>query len=101
MEFIAVLKRVVPFLLTFVAGLAIASFFVPLAAPSFKWESKRYKRGYHHKCRDMQSEVQRLRDENLRLKLEVEQIRTIGPGPEFEVPTPPAPPAWKRPVVVQ
>lgn len=101
MDFIAVFKRVVPFFLTFAAGLAIASFFVPLTAPSFKWESKRYNRGYHHKCREMQSEVERLRNENLRLKLEVEQIRTAGPGPEFEVPTPPAPQTWKRPVAIQ
>lgn len=97
MEFVAVIKRIVPFLLTFAAGLAIASIFVPLTAPSFNWSAKRSHRS-HHKCDRMKSEYRNLRDENLRLKMEVEELKFKGPGPEFEVPTPPAPPAAPRPM---
>ncbi len=52
------LKRIVPFFLTFTVGLFIASFFVTIAAPSFKSERKiRKYRKY-----------QKLRMENRRLK---------------------------------
>lgn len=52
------LKRIIPFFLTFAVGLFIASFFVTIAAPSFKSERKiRKYRKY-----------QKLRMENHRLK---------------------------------
>lgn len=101
MDFIAVVKRVVPFLLTFVAGLAIASIFVTVAAPSLSLSSKRMNRG-HHRCKNLSSELENLRDENLRLRMQVEELRfrtgndLSAPGPEFEVPAPPAPPIAPR-----
>lgn len=102
MNFGAVLKRFGPFLLTFVAGLAIASFFVSVSAPSFNFSSsKRMNRG-HHKCKKMVGEYERLREENLRLRLENEELRfgssrmNAAPGPEVEVPMPPPPPKAPR-----
>ncbi len=59
-------KRVVPFFLTFAVGLFIASFFVSVAAPSFRFNNGlRRHREYH---RAMEFENQRLREENARLK---------------------------------
>lgn len=106
MDFLAVVKRVVPFLLTFIAGLAIASIFVTVTAPSFSVSSKRMNRG-HHRCKKMNAELENLRDENLRLRMQVEELRfrtssdLVAPGPEFEVPTPPAPPVAPKAVRVQ
>lgn len=91
----AVIKRVVPFFLTFAAGLAIASIFISVSAPSFNWASKRAYRG-HHKCERMRSEYRDLREENLRLKLENEQLREARTVTAFEAPLPPAPPAIRE-----
>lgn len=95
MMFVGVLKRVVPFLLTFAAGLFIASFFVSIASPSSFSFPRR-----HHKFREMN----RLREENRELKLANEQLRkqleesrnTSVTGYSFEEmpnePPPPPPP---------
>lgn len=66
-------KRFAPFFLTFAVGLFIASFFVTVAAPKFN----NFKRGKFNKHREyhrqQESELQRLRQENLRLKEELRQ----------------------------
>ena len=54
------IKRVVPFFLTFAAGLFVASFFVSVAAPNFSFRSDR---GYYRF-----GEIQRLRIENRELR---------------------------------
>jgi hypothetical protein len=66
------LKRFIPFFLTFAAGLLIASFFVPIL-PNLSFRSGRKK----HREQDWQREVevQRLLDENYNLKLQLEEIR--------------------------
>ncbi len=62
-------KRFVPFFLTFAVGLFIASFFVSVAAPSFRFKRDfRNHREYH---RMMEFENQRLQEENSRLKREL------------------------------
>ena len=62
-------KRIVPFFLTFAVGLFIASFFVTVAAPSFKFnKGSRRHREYH---RTMEIENQRLREQNFRLQKEL------------------------------
>lgn len=63
------IKRVLPFFLTFSVGLFIASFFVTIAAPRFQFNGgwRRHHQQYHRK---MESENQRLREENMRLKIE-------------------------------
>ncbi len=65
-------KRVLPFLLTFAAGLFIASFFVSIAAPSFQF---RRDGGKRHDCKRVKMEMQDLREENIRLRNEIEQLR--------------------------
>ena len=107
MEFIAILKRVGPFVLTFAAGLIIASFFVTVTAPFSNWGSKRsdYK---FSKSRHMKQKYHELRGEYMRMKLENEQLRdrvrsleaTRGfegtelklDGEVIEIPAPPPPP---------
>ena len=66
-------KRIVPFFLTFAVGLFIASFFVTIAAPSFQFKSRNWKRNHRQYDRQMELENQRLRDENLRLRNEVQR----------------------------
>ena len=62
-------KRIVPFFLTFAVGLFIASFFVTVAAPNFRFNGGwRKHREYH---RQMEFENQRLKEENFRLKREL------------------------------
>ncbi len=65
-------KRIVPFFLTFAVGLFIASFFVTVAAPSFQFKSRNWKRNHRQYDRQMELENQRLRDENLRLRREAQ-----------------------------
>ena len=67
-------KRIIPFVLTFAAGLFIASFFVSIAAPSFsKWrESRRSNR-----CRDrheLRMQIDDLREE---LRSASEELRSV------------------------
>lgn len=94
MQFIGIIKRVIPFFLTFAAGLFIASFFVSLSAPSFdgvrKHRSEKYGKKY---CR---SENERLRAENERLRNELlllkeESLKVNFDELELNVPPPPPP----------
>lgn len=73
MQFIGIIKRVIPFFLTFAAGLFIASFFVTLSAPSF--EGVRKSRSDRHGKKHCKSENERLRAENERLKSELELMK--------------------------
>jgi hypothetical protein len=93
----AVFKRVVPFLLSFVAGLFIASFFVSLAVPDFSG----FRRGPNkmREYRKVKVENEELRRENCRLKKELEAARSEGnasfeslpPDINLAVPPPPLP----------
>jgi hypothetical protein len=67
------LKRFAPFFITFALGLFVASFFVTVALPNIRFNRQRVNRHqrYH---RQMESENQRLREENLRLKQVVRDI---------------------------
>lgn len=66
------LKRFIPFFLTFAAGLLIASFFVPIL-PNMSFRGGRRK--HREQDRQREVEVQRLLDENYNLKLQLEEIR--------------------------
>ncbi|MDQ3133064.1 MAG: hypothetical protein M3Q99_20220 [Acidobacteriota bacterium] len=88
MRLLGLVKRFVPFLLTFAIGLFIASFFISIAAPSFQFKNRGWK----------QRENYRLKQENQRLRQRVERLErekrmTVS---EFEmnldVPPPPMPP---------
>lgn len=104
MSYLAIFKRIIPFFLTFAAGLLIASIFVPIAAPTFS----RGERG-RSKWRDykqMKVENEDLRRENSRMMKELEQLRRESQDwdttnlkfvvPEINVDAPPPPPPPKR-----
>ena len=97
-----IFKRFLPFLLTFAAGLFLASFFVSVALPSFE-RSQRSTRRFGE-CKRMQFELERLRDENQRMRREMD-FHNLGPAhlniPDvppvtLEVPAPPPPPRAPR-----
>lgn len=100
MMFLGVLKRIVPFFLTFAAGLFIASFFINIASPSFNFPRK------SHKFREMQrlrQDNDRLQRENAELRRQLEEtgVKTgwaITSGPQtFDPPTPPPAPRVQYP----
>ncbi len=78
MQFIGIIKRAVPFVITLAVGLFIASFFVSLAAPSFDGLRKN-RSGNWSKYREMKHENKRLRAENQRLLGELE-VRSYDHG---------------------
>ncbi len=97
------IKKVVPFFLTFAIGLFVASFFVSIAAPSFKIPNRGWKRHQQYHQR-IESENQRLREKNLRLERELaekerqEEI-VFSPHANFDAPPPPPmPPAPYKPM---
>ncbi len=73
MSLLAIFKRVVPFLITFAAGLFIASFFVTIAAPNFN--GFRRGPGKYREAKRVKWEVEELRREKCRLKDEVERLK--------------------------
>lgn len=91
------IKRILPFFLTFAVGLFVASFFVTIAAPSFRFEGRGWSR--HQKYdRQMEIENQRLQEENYRLKRQLadRDSQEISPSNlKFTPPSPPLPPAPK------
>ena len=89
------LKRVLPFFLTFAVGLFIASFFVTIAAPTFQFQNRGWKRNHRQYDRQREIEIQRLREENMRLKNQISDSESIDYHDlKFAVPPPPPmPPA--------
>ena len=89
MQFIGIIKRVIPFFLTFAAGLFIASFFITVATPSL--EGVRNSRSERHGRKHCKSDNERLRAENERLKNELELMKQMSfEELELSVPPPPA-----------
>lgn len=75
MSYLAIFKRIIPFFLTFAAGLLIASIFIPISAPNFsKGEGRKHKRGSYNK---VWMENDDLRRENQRLRQELEMEREM------------------------
>ena len=102
MQIAGLVKRIIPFLLTFSAGLLLASLFIPIGLPDFgTWRENR--RGRHYReHRDLRNENEALKERNRALEIENEQLRRnatesienldLGELP-LEVPHhPPAPP---------
>jgi hypothetical protein len=67
------MKRLVPFFLTFAVGLFIASFFVTVAAPSFSFPNRGWRNSHREYDRQREVEIRQLREENSRLKQELEE----------------------------
>lgn len=97
-------KRILPFFATFAVGVLIASFFVGFNGPGFRKGAKK-----HHEMKRLRIENEELRNENLRLKNEMESQRWNGShpgdftdghwaGPDVPVapPPPPVAPRVKR-----
>lgn len=95
-------KRIIPFFLTFAAGLFIASLFVPLSMPNLRFPS----RG-SHKYREvhrLRMELNETRRENNDLKKEIRElkqntefgIRYSVPPVNVDAPIPPPPPRAPR-----
>ena len=102
MFYMGLIKRFVPFFLTFAAGLLIASIFVPLSIPNLKMPS----RG-SHKYREVQrlrSELKESRRESCELKKEIRELKQNAISAEFNfdgvppiaIEVPPAPPIAPR-----
>lgn len=68
MNFVSIVKRVAPFLLTMTVGLFIASFFVTVAAPNFNFPKRDWNRRHREQHRQMEAELRSLREENSRLR---------------------------------
>lgn len=90
------IKRILPFFLTFAVGLFIASFFVTISAPSFRFENRRWNRHqqYH---RQMELEKQRLQEENYRLKKQLADNSLEFSPTDLKYSVPPPPPAPPMP----
>ncbi len=82
--------RFLPFFATLLVGMFVASFFVTIGRPA--WAGRR---GRHfEEDRQFRCEMERLREENLRLKNQLNDLRMNAQSDfsEFEVPPPPPPP---------
>jgi hypothetical protein len=94
------LKKVIPFFLTFAVGLFIASLFVSVAAPSFSFNKRGWgKHREHH--RQINRENRELRLENSRLEQrirELEQQKDLKPTFESNVMDLDVPPPMLAPV---
>jgi len=90
------IKRVFPFFLTFAVGLFIASFFVTIAAPSFNFKNRAWKKNHRKYDRQREVEINRLREENMRLKNQLADSErrefTVHPAFDGELAVPPPPP---------
>ncbi len=82
MQYTGIIKRVVPFFLTFTVGLLVASLFVPLTAPSFSGIKSRieHRQAKAERMRHARYEVMRenreLRDEVLRLRERIAEMES-------------------------
>ena len=100
-------KRVIPFVLTFAAGLFIASFFVSLALPSVGgWRSER-RFGKCHRARHLEKENMEMQERLRVLEIENQRLRQhssdwsdsdlINAVPPVAVEAPHPPPPPRRP----
>lgn len=104
MQFAGLVKRIIPFFLTFSAGLLLASLFVPIGLPDPNtWREAR--RGKHcREHRELRFEIDSLREKLRVSEIENEELRrnvqdsidTLNvdelPPLELEAPHPPPPP---------
>ena len=107
MCYTGLLKRFVPFALTFAAGLFIASFFVSLALPEANW--RRGRRWDNSRERQLAIDNQNLRQRVAQQQMDIEELNRklldqdsdsllpLVPPVDFEEHHPPPPPSPKRP----
>ena len=92
MNFISVIKRIAPFLLTFAVGLFIASFFVTVTAPNFEFKRGGFKR-HREYDRQREARINDLERENncLKKRLAETEQRDWVLDRDLDVPPPPPP----------
>lgn len=74
MNYKGILKRLLPFAATFAVAVFITSFFVDISASRFgNWRARRWER--RHACERQMFEYEQLRNENLRLRNELRNLR--------------------------
>jgi len=89
------IKRFLPFVLTFAAGLFIASFFVTVGLPKF---GSRHRESKRHQMHNLKVEVEQLKKEKCDLKRQIDELKTTSTDLEgavdagFLVPPPPIAP---------
>lgn len=96
MCYTGLIKRILPFGLTFAGGLFIASFFVTVGMPAF---GTRHRENRRNEARELRIEVQQLRKDKCDLRREMDDIRSnsvnwesdMENSGEFELPVPPPP----------
>lgn len=98
------LKRIIPFFLTFTAGLLIASIFVPLSFQNWKMPNRSSHK--HREIQRLRTELTESRRENSELKNEIKELKQNVhtefdvyegvPPVAIEAPHPPAPPRAPR-----
>jgi hypothetical protein len=84
-----VLKRLLPFAATFAVAVFITSFFVDLNRPRFRFRGER---GGWHEMNRLRTENDQLKNENLRLRNELEN-RHFDPMQDLDMAVPPPPTA--------
>ncbi len=94
MRLLGLVKRFVPFLLTFAVGLFIASFFVSVVAPSFQfknrgWGKNRENHRLKHENQRLRQRVERLEREKRMTNSEFEMNLDVPPPPMPPIPPPP------------
>lgn len=92
MSYLQIFKRIIPFFLTFAAGLLIASIFVPIGSP-FRNSDRSGKHRFRSECKrereSLRRENDRLRQELETMRLELDDARDVRFG---ELPLAPPPP---------
>ena len=99
-----VLTRVLPFFLTFAAGLFIASFFISITTPSFSFTRRSHK---YREVQRLRYQNQELKKTNCELRKELVEARRAAEAKEavnnefqsfeLDVPPPPPPPRVRHP----
>jgi len=116
-SYTGLIKRILPFALTFAVGLFIASFFVSIAFPGERWRSGRPRGNRWQEMQQLQMENQELRDRLRSMRMELNELRrsstdldqefvvppdVVIPSTDLEAHHPPPPPRKpKQPRVIE
>lgn len=95
--FKGVVNKVVPFVLTFAAGLLIASLFVPITMPNFN--GLRRSSGKYREVKHLRHQVRELERSNMELRRQLKEYQMgeqSSDGLSLDVPPPPPPPPAVR-----
>ena len=86
-----IFKRIIPFALTFAAGLFLASFFVSVGLPGERWRNSRRANKFHEMQR-LRLENDDLREKNRILRSQIDELQRSVDDADTEFVIPDAPP---------